>query len=122
MVTDPAFERDTLPETWRQALEDFIALPFNTPHRQRLTRAAAAIKDALRDIAWLDSLVARYPYDDARIAALIPRLFPGERWWIADLRVPRDLAYALRYIEIATGQRLDPTRPLPWWVTEWTRR
>jgi hypothetical protein len=121
-VLEPPFAHESLPETWRLALEEFIALPLTSPHRQRLTRAAAAIKLTLRDIVWLDSLVARHHYDDRRIAALLRRHFPGERWWLTELRAPRDLAYALRYIELATGQTLDPTRPLPWWVTEWTRR
>lgn len=120
-MTDDSFDRDAMPEPWRKAIEDFIALPVTSPVRQRALRAAQAIKESLRDVAWLDNLAKRYPYDDQRIAGVVSRLFPGERWWVSDLRGPKDLAYALRYVELATGQHLDATKPLPWWLTEWTR-
>lgn len=120
-VTDETFDHETMPEAWRKALEEFIALPLTSPLRQRIMRAAQAIKENLRDIVWRDDLAKRYPYDDQRIARVVSRLFPGERWWVSDLRTPKDLAYALRYVELSTGQYLDATQPLPWWVTEWTR-
>ncbi len=43
-------------------------------------------------------------------------------WMGLDAEAVTAAAYGLRYVELMTGRDIDPTRPLPYWLREWTTR
>ena len=105
---------------WSEALWRFRRAPRNTASRPRQVELVAAIRDLLDPIRSTATLSAHYSAETSAIAALsvAEALYPDDPH-LRDLRKTRDVAYALRYVELQTGAELDPTLGLPYWLGEW---
>jgi hypothetical protein len=111
---------EAMRRNWSEALWRFQHAPRTTDHRMRQVEVVAAIRDLLEPICSAETLAAHYCCrTSAERCRLVARtLYPGDEL-LEDPRRTRDVAYALRCVELLTGQMLDPTLGLPYWIGEW---
>lgn len=105
---------------WSEALWRFQRAPRTTEHRTRQIEVVAAIHDLLDPIGSTATLAAHYRAEtSAELCHCVAQALHPTDDQLSDLRRTRDVAYALRYIELVTGHELDLTLGLPYWIGEW---
>jgi hypothetical protein len=115
---DALLALDPMRPVWSWALAWFRSRPEPPSLRARQARLIALLKAALRPIRTPAELDASYAADSRWTTRVVRKQRPRD-WSTPGLHACMASAYALRYVEIVTGRRLDPRKALPHWVDEW---
>jgi hypothetical protein len=103
---------------WSWALSWFRMAPSDTGRRLRQAALVARLKAELATVENVPGLHERYHEASRWTVPLAREHFPQE-WPLLGIHACTAAAFALRYVEIVTGQRLQVVS-LPRWLGEWT--
>ena len=103
-------------EVWIWAMAWFSQPPFDRARRRRQEVLVQAIKEAIGDVP-LEGLHERY-LEGKWATKLARQTFP-ETWPSLGVNCCISTAFGLRWVEMMVGRRIDATKPLPPWTSEW---
>ena len=109
-----------LPLAWDEGIAWALRAP-GSPLSSRRLRAIDQVRAELRAIADWRALVLHSGQEGLGRAEQLAERDP-DVWMGLDAEAVTAAAYGLRYVELMTGRDIDPTRPLPYWLREWTTR
>lgn len=104
-------------DVWGWALSWFKKPPGDPEKRAQQAALVAVYLDALRTVDTVEGLHDRYTGDSRWTLLLARERFP-RLWPVLGIHATTAAAYGFRFVELATGQHLDPTSP-PTWLGEW---